>query len=47
MVKGDIPGLVVLGWVRKKAEQAIRNKLCPSVVSASVPISRCLLEFLP
>lgn len=47
MVNGDIPGQVVLGWIRKKAKQASRNKQCLSMVSASVPVYRCLLEFLP
>jgi hypothetical protein len=40
MVSGAIPGLVVMGFYRKPAEQA--SKQHPSMASASVPASRFL-----
>ena len=45
MVGGAIPGLVVLGFLRKQAEQAMRSKLVnstPPKASTSAPASRIL-----
>jgi hypothetical protein len=45
IVGGAIPGLVVLGSIRKQAEQTMRgqaSKQDPSMASASAPASRFL-----
>jgi hypothetical protein len=47
MVNGAIPGLVVLGSIRKQAEEAMRHKPAsstpsPSMASAAAPASRFL-----
>ena len=42
MVSGAMPGLVILGSIRKQAEHAMGSKQYPSMVFASA-----LFEFLP
>lgn len=51
IVGGDNPGLVILGFLRKQAEQAVRNKTINSTppwpTHQLLPICSALFEFLP